>query len=413
MRENLLSADLRSHVPRWEYHCAAMGEETSLSLVRQGRLLLVEDDPELRSSLSELLVQDGYDVVAVSNGLDALRRLKQSEPVDLIVLDLMMPVMDGWQFRIEQRRDPLIAEIPVLAMSADNSAQAAAINADLYIAKPFEYASLGRSIERILKTQRLAHADRMAALGTLAAGIAHEINNPLAFVLSNLRYVLNQLPEHLPEHALDEDEELRDLWNALKESVEGCDRIRRIVRDVKSVSSTDDTGRSALMVHQVLESALNLVMNEIKPKAALRREYTPLPRVLANEARLAQVFVNLLLNAAQAIPPGAPRSHEICVSTTTSAAGHAVIEIMDTGTGIQEEIRSRIFEPFFTTKPLGVGTGLGLSICQGIVSAIGGSIRFDSSPGKGTCFRVELPPLIESESERPTAPPQPLSRTGG
>jgi signal transduction histidine kinase len=378
-------------------------------------LLLVEDDPELRSSLMELLIQDGYDVIGVSNGLDALRRLKQNDPIDLILLDLMMPVMDGWQFRIEQRRDPLISEIPVLAMSADNSAQAAAINADVYIAKPFQYRSLSRSIEQVLKTQRMAHADRMAALGTLAAGIAHEINNPLAFVLSNLRYVLNELPGHLPDRALEEDTELRDLFSALKDCLEGCDRIRRIVRDVKSVSTTDDTGRSALVVEEVIESALNLVMNEIKPKAVLRRDYMPVPRVLANEARLAQVFVNLLLNAAQAIPTGASEAHEIRVTTVTSPSGQVRVEVGDTGSGIPEDIRDRVFEPFFTTKPLGVGTGLGLSICNGIISAIGGSIGFESTPGNGTRFWIELPPLIESDAERATAsaPPQPWSQAGG
>src|SRR3954469_2162174 len=147
------------------------------------RLLLVEDDGELRSSLSELLETDGYNVIGASNGSEALDYLRKSPAPDLILLDLMMPVKDGWQFRVEQRRDPAISAIPVLAMSADDTPKAAAIDADLYIKKPFEWNALLSGIRRVIETKRLMHLDRMSSLGTLAAGIAHEINNPLTYVI--------------------------------------------------------------------------------------------------------------------------------------------------------------------------------------------------------------------------------------
>src|SRR5262245_48875205 len=145
------------------------------------RLLLVEDDGELRSSLSELLQSDGYHVVGAANGSEALEYLKEPPLPDLILLDLMMPVKDGWQFRIEQKRDPSIASIPVLAISADDTPKAVAIDAELYIKKPFQYSTLLDAIRRVIEEKRLVHLDRMASLGTLAAGIAHEINNPLTY----------------------------------------------------------------------------------------------------------------------------------------------------------------------------------------------------------------------------------------
>src|SRR5262249_19965782 len=165
------------------------------------RLLLVEDDAELRSSLSDLLTGDGYEVLGASNGSEALDLLKQAPLPDLILLDLMMPVKDGWQFRIEQKRDPSIASIPVLAISADDTPKAVAIDAEVYIKKPFQYATLLDAIRRVIEEKRLIHLDRMASLGTLAAGIAHEINNPLTYVIANLQLLEEEVPRLAHEYA--------------------------------------------------------------------------------------------------------------------------------------------------------------------------------------------------------------------
>ena len=161
------------------------------------RLLLVEDDPSIRSTLAEMLSDEGYVVTTATHGRDALEMLRLAPAPDAIVLDLMMPVMDGWEFRIEQRADPLIAGIPLLAMSADLSPKARAIAADAYVRKPIDFPEMLRLLRDIVgraARHRLATADRMAALGTLASGIAHEINNPLTYVIANLQTLADALP---------------------------------------------------------------------------------------------------------------------------------------------------------------------------------------------------------------------------
>jgi CheY-like chemotaxis protein len=145
---------------------------------------------------------------------------------------------------------------------------------------------------------------------------------------------------------------------------------------------------------------VTLAWNEIRHRARLVKAYQPVPEVWANEARLGQVFLNLLINAAQAIPEGAADRNEICVRTRVDEQGRAVVEVQDTGAGIPEDIRPRVLEPFFTTKPLGEGTGLGLSICHGIVRSLGGELQFDTEVGKGTTFRVVLPQRAPEKSER-------------
>ena len=165
-------------------------------------LLVVEDDADIREALDGLLSMEGFRVTGCSNGREALDVLHVSARPDLILLDLMMPVMDGWQFRVAQKDDPQLATIPVLALSADATAKAAAIDADAYLKKPVDYETLIDTIDRLLVASehrelqaRLAQTDRLTSLGTLAAGVAHEINNPLAYVLLNLGFVAEALPQ--------------------------------------------------------------------------------------------------------------------------------------------------------------------------------------------------------------------------
>jgi signal transduction histidine kinase len=374
------------------------------------RLLLVDDDAELRASLSEMLREEGYDVALASNGSEALDRLREPPAPDLILLDLMMPVKDGWQFRVEQRRDPSISAIPVLAMSADDTPKAAAIDADLYIKKPFEGSALLRSIRRIIESKRLAHLDRMASLGTLAAGIAHEINNPLTYVIANLQLLEEEIPrvfQELPSSPsssrpgspgsigkLDVSasiNRLSELGARLRDALEGAERIRGIVLHVKTFSRADDEHKTPIDVRSVLDSSIKVVWSEIRQRARLIKDYKHTPLVMANPGQLGQVFLNLLLNAAHAIGGQDPHQNTIRVATDTTPGGDVIVEFSDTGSGISPEIQHRIFDPFFTTKPLGVGTGLGLSICHGIVLAMRGSISLESEMGKGSTFRVTLP----------------------
>jgi PAS domain S-box-containing protein len=247
---------------------------------------------------------------------------------------------------------------------------------------------------------RLLIADRMASLGTLAAGVAHEINNPLAFVISNLDLVTDEIRAM---EARGPSEQHRELTTMIGAAREGAERVRRIVRGLKAFSRADDERRARLDVHQVLDGAIGMAFNEIRHRAKLIKNYGEVPRVFADEPRLAQVFLNLLINAAQALPEGESDRNEIRVTTRTDASGRALIEVRDTGCGMSEEVLSHVFDPFFTTKPVGVGTGLGLSICHGIIEALGGEITVESEQGKGTTFRVALPPAEVGEAS--VAPP--------
>ena len=368
----------------------------------QGRsLLIVEDDDDIREALFGLLRMEGYAVEGCANGKEALARLRKYAPPDVILLDLMMPVMDGWQFRVEQRRDPVLASIPVVALSADSTPKAAAIDAEAYLKKPVDFDTLVGTLDRLLLKlehrelqARIAQHDRLASLGTLAAGVAHEINNPLAYVILNLTFVAEQLPKLLdaprsnggPERGRRDQVEL-----ALEHAKSGAERIRSIVRSLKTFSRPEDESRGPVDVRAVMESSISMVLHEIRHRAELVKQYGDVPPVLGNEARLGQVFLNLLMNAAQALPEGQASKNEIRVTTSLSASGTVLVEVSDTGPGIPPEVRGRIFEPFFTTKPIGIGTGLGLAICHGIVTSLGGKLSVESGKSKGTLFRVELP----------------------
>ena len=251
--------------------------------------------------------------------------------------------------------------------------------------------------ERRAMQAQLLVASRLASVGTLAAGVAHEINNPLAFVNANVLYLADELERFRSALGPATDEILQ----LVAETRQGVERIGLIVRDLKAFSRVDSEDVSALVdVRKVLAFAEKMAGKEMRQRARVLRDIQPVPMVKANESRLGQVFLNLLLNAAQAIPDGAAAEHEIRIRTRTDGLGRAVVEVSDTGRGIPEELRARVFDPFFTTKPVGEGTGLGLSICLGIVRSLGGEILLESEVGKGSIFRVALP---AHQPERSTA----------
>ncbi|HET9555272.1 MAG TPA: MASE1 domain-containing protein [Anaeromyxobacteraceae bacterium] len=219
--------------------------------------------------------------------------------------------------------------------------------------------------------RRAEGAQRLASVGTLAAGMAHEINNPLTFVAANLAYALDRLG------ALRGDPRAEEAVRALEDAEEGTRRVARVVRDLKTVSRVEATERRPVDVRAEIETALKLAQNELRHRARLTLRLDDVPPVEAAEFQLGQVFLNLLVNAAHAIPEGDADRHRITVASRTSPQGHAVVEVGDTGCGIPAAVRARIFEPFFTTKPVGQGTGLGLSVCHGIVSGLGGRIEVE------------------------------------
>ena len=244
---------------------------------------------------------------------------------------------------------------------------------------------VGRDVtERVRMQERLVTADRLSSLGMLAAGVAHEINNPLAYVLGSIENARRSLEG--PTVALGQARE------ALATALEGVARVRTIVRDLSALSRAEASSLQAVDVRTVLDSTLTLAGSEIEGRARIVREYEPVPETRVAPARLGQVFLNLMVNALEAMPGDRATPNELRVRTTTDPCGKPVVEVSDTGEGIPPEIVTRIFDPFFTTKPAGHGTGLGLAICHRIITEAGGEISVDSTPGKGSTFRLTLPP---------------------
>ena len=247
--------------------------------------------------------------------------------------------------------------------------------------------SIARDITEKKRLQdHLVQADRLAALGTLAAGVAHEVNNPLAYLLLNLEWLARQLPE-LATHPA----RLGELAATLDEARHGAERVGAIVRELRSFSRADGETRRPVELRAAVTSALKIAAHEIKHRTKVITSFEDVAPVWANEARIEQVLLNLLLNAAQALPEQSAETNEIRVVVRAKDAQHAIVEISDNGVGIAPQTLRRIFDPFFTTKPVGLGTGLGLSICHTIVTSLGGRISVDSQLGEGTTFRIVLP----------------------
>ncbi len=248
----------------------------------------------------------------------------------------------------------------------------------------------------------LQQADRLASVGSMAAGVAHEINNPLAYVITNLEL----MQESICGAEGELDPVLAQRFSTIiSDALDGSQRVRRIVGDLKRFSRTeDDEPDGALDVHAVLDVAVDISRNEIKHRATLLRSFDEVPAVRGHEGRLTQVFVNLLVNAAHAIPEDAAEDNHIELRTRLAEDGNVEVAVIDTGDGIPAEIVDRIFDPFFTTKPQGMGTGLGLSICHGIITRLGGALRVKSKIGQGTTVTVVLPADLDAVAQRTGRP---------
>jgi two-component system NtrC family sensor kinase len=351
------------------------------------RILVVEDDPSLRREVVDVLEGAGYALDVSSDGLQALARLSQPPRPDLILLDLLLPGLDGWQLRAAQLASPSLAEIPVLAMSGEHSAQARAINADGYLAKPFDPADLQSAVERVLLRAecrrlqvRLHESERFVMLGTLAAELGHEISNPLTYIMNNLA----ELEQGL---AGAENEPLRQL---VRQTRDGAERIHNLVGTLGLMSRKHDGGRAQVELAMVLETAVAMTAHQFNGRARLVRDFHGAPVIWGNAARLGQLFINLLANAAQAIPPGKAETATVTVKARQDG-DRAEVAISDTGVGMSPDVRDHLFEPFFTTKPVGEGTGLGLVISRNIAAEHSGRLDVDSVPGRGTTVRVMLP----------------------
>jgi PAS domain S-box-containing protein len=269
-----------------------------------------------------------------------------------------------------------------------------AVSVRRYAGRDYLLAIARETTERKQMEVQLAQADRLASVGVLAAGVAHEVNNPLVYILNNVSYVLSELP---PEY-----EELRA---ALCEARSGAERVRDIVQDLKTFARSEER-IGPIDVRQVLDTSIKLAQNEIRFRATLVRAYDDdVPPVKASD-RLGQVFLNLLMNAVHSLPDGGPLNNRIVV-TVRHDQGRVAIGIEDSGSGIPADKLGKIFDPFFTTKPVGMGTGLGLSICRNITKSLGGDIEVESGEGMGSKFTVWLPVLVETAgvTEKPSSLP--------
>ena len=258
---------------------------------------------------------------------------------------------------------------------------------------------------------QLLQSEKLASIGQLAAGVAHEINNPISFVNSNCSALLGYVKGMLElitvfeaeEAALDEVDRLRieevkkhidlqyireDILSLIQEMSEGIHRVRKIVQDLKDFSHADNGRWQYVNLHKGLDSTINIVCNEIKYVADVVKDYSSIPEIECLPFQLNQVFLNLLMNASQAIKN---KRGTITIRTGVERSSYVFVEITDDGDGITPENLKRIFDPFFTTKPIGKGTGLGLSVSYGIIAKHKGEIDVKSLPGQGTTFRIWLP----------------------
>lgn len=269
-----------------------------------------------------------------------------------------------------------------------------------------------RLLEKVQQAQRhLVQSEKLAGIGQLAAGVAHEINNPIGYVFSNLRSLAGYVHDLLRivdavdvardleeirrlKQTLDYDFIRGDVEDLIAESEEGVERVKNIITALQDFSRTDSGEFAPADLHRGMDTTINVAANELKYKAQVIKEYGVLPQVECNISRINQVILNLLMNAAQAIP------EQGAITIRTGTTGPEVwFEVEDTGLGMSPEKVDKIFEPFFTTKPVGDGTGLGLALSYGIVRRHHGRIEVRSEAGKGSCFRVTLPIVQPEDTE--------------
>jgi signal transduction histidine kinase len=370
-------------------------------------ILIVEDEAIVARDIQQTLAEQGYDPFAIAaSAAEALSHSWQRCP-DLVLMDIRIKGPDDGIVLAAALRERFAAPIVYLTAHADDATLERAKSTEPYgyLIKPVKPAELKSTIEMALykhrAERRLRERERFAALGTMAAGVAHELNNPLAVVVANAELVAHELERQRTDQKsgalsqTDDGQRLDDTIDAQSDLRSAATRIARVISDIQSFSQAPPRSLQRANVKRAVERALRSTRAEIRPRARLVKRLSRVPDVKLDEERLVEVLLNLLSNAAQAIPPGHPRDNQISIATRDDPAGQVVIEVCDSGCGMSLEVQERIFEPFFTTKAVGAGKGLGLSVCHGIVTAAGGRLGVQSRVNQGSTFTALLPALDE------------------
>ncbi len=415
-----------------------MAAEGPRSASKPLRVLMVEDSEADAALVTRALARAGYTPICERvQSQDEFKAALNAQPWDVIVSDHSLPGYTGLRALADLRATG--KDIPFILVSGTIgetiAVEAMRAGAQDYVLKgdltrlPAAVArevqeTAGRAEQDKMREQLLL-SERMAAAGTLAAGVAHEINNPLAVAAANLDFAAAMLARLAnAAREVGESESAAGLVGAvvdclgqveepIRDMREALQRIRDIVRDVKLFSRPGDDLKGTLDVRRVIDSSCRMARNEIRHRARLEKNYSDVPLVEANESRIGQVILNLIVNAAQAMPEGHAEDNVIRVRAGTWHDGRAVVEVRDTGSGIAPDDLPKIFDPFFTTKAVGEGTGLGLAISRRIVAELGGQIEVETEVGKGTAFRVLLPAAgaMTTPSALRSSPPIPLMRS--
>jgi len=403
------------------------------------KVLHVEDSTDDEALVVRALRSGSYDISYLRvETREELKAALKHDVWDLVISDYSLPQYDGLTALADVRETGL--DLPFILVSGTigeaRAVEAIRAGAHDYVLKD-RLARLAFAAEREVREarrraeqrkteERLVISERMASAGTLAAGVAHEINNPLAVVMANLDFIactLERLTVEaealLPSQGESKvgprltDQWLRDRLHGvdepLQDAQEAVGRIRNIVRDVKLFSRPDEEKRTAVDIHRVIDSSLRMAWNEIRHRARLVKDYGKVAMIDANEARVGQIILNLVVNAAQAMQEGDATHNEIRITTLSAKDGRVLVRVSDTGPGIPAENLERIFDPFFTTKPIGVGTGLGLAICRRIVQDMEGEISVESEVGRGTTMQVSLPAATTAPARSPSKAPPALN----
>ncbi len=407
------------------------------------KILIVEDSKVNQFIARDTLIK--YDIPCeieyANDGWVALEMINQ-DGIDLVLLDIVMPKMTGIEMleKLNSMNISYKPEVIMLTTISDSKILNSCfdLGAVDYIKKPFEEMDFVARIRSTLReityknklkraTERLeaqnielneanrnlmeaqvymVQKEKLVSIGELAAGIAHEINNPLAFVMSNFSNIkeysipiselfmkVKNYPEFVEDwKTKDIDFILEDLPDLIDESQKGLDRIAKIVNSMRNFARTsDDDMVEYFDINNLIDEVLMIVNNEVKYSAEVEKNYEICPLIYGNKGEIEQVFVNLIVNASQAIKEKSDSIGTITITTEPSSSA-VLISVRDTGKGIEPQYIHKVFDPFFTTKPVGQGTGLGLSISHSIiVEKHGGEIKVESEPGVGTCFYIELP----------------------